>query len=176
MSIISRQYEYAAGDTINPDENNANENAVYNLVNGSLDNDNIASDANIVESKIAFNTSSDHSHNGVDSKLITINRGFSWTVLGTLATGDSQGAQFIVPEDVTAVKVWYQTTSGAATIRLKKGSTTIIQSLSASSTIGSSTSFVAGTTTITAGTRLKLDITAISSGVDLFVTLEATQP
>ena len=51
MSTISRQYEYAAGETINPDENNANENAIYNLVNGGLDNDNIASDANIVERK-----------------------------------------------------------------------------------------------------------------------------
>jgi hypothetical protein len=176
MAVITRQHEYTAGNTIDPDENNANENALYNLVNGDLDNDNIASDAAIVESKISFNTTTGHSHDGTDSKLITINRGFSWTVLGTLATGDSQGAQFIVPENVTAVKVWYQTTSGTATIRLKKGSTTIIQSLSASSTIGSSTSFVAGTTSVTAGTRLKLDITAISSGVDLFVTLEATQP
>jgi len=51
VSTISRQYEYAAGETINPDENNANENAIYNLVNGGLDNDNIASDANIVERK-----------------------------------------------------------------------------------------------------------------------------
>lgn len=175
MAVISRQYEYTAGDTVDPDENNANEEAVYNLVNGGLDNDNIASDAAIVESKISFNTTTGHSHDGTDSKIITKNRAFSWTILGTLAVGNAQGAQIIAPQALTAVKLWYKTTSGTATIKVRSDET-IIQNITATSTAQSSTSFVAGGTDIEAGNLIVLDITAVSSGVDLFVTLECSQP
>lgn len=176
MAVISRQYEYAAGETIDPDENNANEEALFNLVNGSIDNDNISASANIVESKIAFNTTTGHSHNGTDSKIITKNRAFSWTILGTLAVGDAQGAQIMAPANMTAVSLHYQTTSGTATIRVREPSETIIQNITATSTAQSSTSFVAGGTDIEQNDRIMLDITAVSSGVNLFVTLECSQP
>lgn len=176
MAIITRQYQYVAGNATDPDQNNANEVALYNEINGGLDNDNIAPNASISESKIAFNNASGHSHNGIDSKLIEKNRAFSWTIRGTLATGNAQGAQFLSPVNCTAVKLWFQTTSGTAVIRVKTQSKTVIQSITATSSVGSSTDFVAGAIGITAGDRVMLDITGISSGVDLFVTLEATQP
>jgi len=174
VSTISRQYEYTAGDTINPDENNANENAVYNLVNGGLDNDNIASDANIVESKIAFNTSSGHSHNGVDSKLITINRAFTWTILGTLATGNNQGAQYIVPQDMTVVKIWGKCSASNVQVRVQKNTSDVKSGFEVGSTVTSSTSFTS--TSLTAGDVLSFDITGVNGATDVFITLECRQP
>jgi len=41
------------------------------VVNGALSDSNIASDAAIKESKLAFNTSTGHDHDGTDSKLIS---------------------------------------------------------------------------------------------------------
>ena len=70
MGLITRPNTYTAGNTIDPTENTSNETTLYNLVNGNIDNDNIKSAAGILESKIAFNTSTGHSHNGVDSRLI----------------------------------------------------------------------------------------------------------
>jgi hypothetical protein len=42
MGTIQRQYTYTAGATIAADQNNANEDALYTLVNGQLDNNNIS--------------------------------------------------------------------------------------------------------------------------------------
>lgn len=178
MSIITRQYQYVAGNATDPDQNNANEVALYNEINGGLDNDNIASNASISESKVAFNKNDGHSHDGIDSKLIVKNRAFSWTIKGTLATGDAQGAQFLSPVNCTAVKLWLQTASGTAVIRVKNMAKTkvIIQSKTASSSVASSTDFIAGGINISAGDRIALDITGVSSGVDLFVTMECTEP
>lgn len=44
---------------------------VTNSVNGNLTNTNISASAAIAESKIAFDTSAGHDHDGTDSKLIT---------------------------------------------------------------------------------------------------------
>lgn len=97
-------------------------------------------------------------------------RAVPWGVLGTLTIGDGQGMKFIVPQNLTVSKLWYKTSSGTCTIRIQKDGSNIKASQAVTSSISSTTSFDA--TTITAGQLLTLDIIAISSGVDLFVTLE----
>lgn len=173
MSVITRQHTYTAGDTVDPDENNANENALYNLVNGDLDNDNIASDAAIAESKLSFNTSTGHSHDGEDSKKITINRSFTWGLLGTIATGNEQGMKYICPQAMTVTNIRAKTDSGTATIRIQKNTTSIDASASVTSTAGNITSF--DSASIAAGNVITLDVTAVSSCVGLYVVMECEQ-
>ena len=45
---------------------------ITTVVNGGLSNSNLASDAAVVESKLAFNTSTGHTHNGTDAKSIIV--------------------------------------------------------------------------------------------------------
>ena len=96
-------------------------------------------------------------------------RAFAWGVIGTLTTGDEQGMKYIVPEDVTVVKLWAKTGSGTATIRIQKDTTDVTTSFEADSSVDSTTTFNA--TVLTAGQVLTLDLTA-ASGSDLFITLE----
>lgn len=108
--------------------------------------------------------------NVVNGIVDTSYRAFVWGVQGLVATGNAQGMQYIVPENVTVIKLWAKTTSGTCTVRIKKDSTDIHSGFAVSSTVGSTTSFNA--TTITAGQVLTLDVTAVSSATDVFVTLE----
>lgn len=74
MGIISKPNTYTAGGTITASEVNANEDALYTLVNGNLENANIKSSAAIAYSKLALGTSildTDIS-NTADIKLGTI--------------------------------------------------------------------------------------------------------
>ena len=173
MATISKGKSWVDNENVTYTDLNGNFDTIYNDYNGGITNDNISASAAIVESKITFNTSTGHSHNGTDSKKITINRGFSWYLDGTQIVADEVGAKYIVPQDMTVVKVWYQTGSGTATLRLQHGTTTIVDSLSASSTQSSATVFASED--LTAGDTLTLDITACSSGANISVTLEAEQ-
>lgn len=48
------------------------QNDITTVVNGGITNSNIKSDAGIVESKLAFNTSTGHTHDGSDSRAIAL--------------------------------------------------------------------------------------------------------
>lgn len=89
MTLITKTKHWADNEGVNYDDMNANFDSAYNLVNGNIDNDNIDPSAGIVESKLAFSTSSGHNHDGVNSKAIP--KGLLWQVNGTLATGSNQG-------------------------------------------------------------------------------------
>lgn len=69
MPLIVRQHNYVAGALIIASQNNTNENTLYNVINGNLDEDNIAS---LGESVITFDTSGGHDHDGSNSKKIDI--------------------------------------------------------------------------------------------------------
>jgi hypothetical protein len=147
--------------------------ASANIVNGTIVNTDVNASAAIAESKIAFDTSNGHSHNGVDSKKITINRAFTWYIDGTAIIANEVGAKYIAPQDMTVVKIWYKTTSGTCTIRIQKNTTDIDAGNSVSSTLGSTTSI--SSAAITAGQIISLDISAASSPVGLIVCMECEQ-
>lgn len=96
-------------------------------------------------------------------------RAFAWGVPGTLIVGDEQGMKYIVPQDVTAIKILAKTDSGTATIRLQKDTTDIESSIALTSSVGTTTSLDA--VVISEGQVLTLDITA-ADGIGLYVTLE----
>jgi hypothetical protein len=104
MGTIVRPNSYTAGNTIDPTENNDNETTIYNEFNGSIDNDNIDASAGIVESKLSFNTSTGHSHNGTDSKAIP--NGYGFAITGTLTTGTSVTNAHVVIGAQTVTKAY----------------------------------------------------------------------
>jgi hypothetical protein len=70
MGLVTRTYTYTAGNTINPTENNSNENTLYTLVNGNIDNDNIKTAAAIASTKIAIvDPSTNYAHTGTYDSL-----------------------------------------------------------------------------------------------------------
>lgn len=139
---------------------------------GQLSNAAIASAAAIAESKLAFDTSSGHDHDGSNSKKITINRAFSFGIAGTLSTGSEQGMKYIVPQGMTVVKIWYKTSSGSASVRIQKNTTTV-DTFTADGAVDSTTGI--SSASLAAGQVLTLDITGVSSATDLFVLIECEQ-
>jgi len=158
---------------VNADINSAAAIAYSKLaLTNSILNADINSAAAIVESKLAFNTSTGHNHDGSNSKLITINRAFTWYIDGTAIVANEVGAKYIAPQNMTVSKIWYKLTSGTCTIRIQKGTTDIDAGNSVTSTLGSTTSITSAS--ITAGDIITLDITAASSPVGLIVCMECT--
>jgi hypothetical protein len=117
-----------------------------------------------------FTTDNTHAHDAADTGGVLYNyRAFSWGILGTLSTGNNQGMRYLAPQDLTCVRLHYQTTSGTATIRITEPGETLISGVSVTSTAQSTTGFAE--TDIEQGDLVELDITA-ASGTDLWVTLE----
>jgi len=101
-----------------------------------------------------------------------INRAFTWYLDGTSIIANAVGASYIAPQTMTGVKLWGKTTSGTATIRVKKGAT-VIEDINVTSTVGGEN--VTTSPAITQGDIITLDITAASSPVGLIVCLECSQ-
>lgn len=183
MGSITRTYTYTAGNTITAAQNEANETTIYNEFNGNIDNDNIKSSAGIVESKIAFNTSTGHSHDGVDSKAIP--KGMVFTVTGTLTTGTSVSPLLVATGTLTITKVYVNVktapTGASLIIDINKNGTSIWNStqanrgtITAGNTSGTQTSF--DTVSLSDGDVITLDIDQVGStvaGADLTVTIKA---
>lgn len=170
MAIVSRQFEYEPNNTIDPVQNNANEDALYNTIN-ALDNANIALGAGIVESKLAFDTTNGHDHDGVNSKAIP--KGFAFTVVGSLTTGTSVAPVMIALSNQTISKVYVAVktapTGASITIDINKNGTSIWNTtqanrakVTAGATYGVQTSF--DTTSLVEGDIITLDIDGVGSG------------
>lgn len=166
---------------------NANFNTIYNEFNGGIDNANIANDAAIAESKLDFDSVSGHSHNGSDSKLISVNRAFAWFEGGTLVAGTNRGPRYVAPQNLTIKKIWLivrtAPTGAAIIVDINKNGSTIWTNqanratIAIGSTSGNTTSF--DITSLVPGDYLDLDIDQIGStvsGEDLTVILETSQP
>lgn len=184
MGSITRPYTYTPGNTITAAQNESNETTIYNEFNGNIDNANIKSAAAIVESKIAFDTSAGHSHDGSDSKLIQVNRGFGFFISGTPSVANDLSWNPRSPQAVTCVKTWAycKTAPTGATLimsiyNVTQAAVVGTVSIVASATTGHSTTYT--TPAIAAGDVLRLDITQIGStiaGANISVILETSQP
>ena len=53
MGLVSKDFTFSSGATIVASEHNSNNDTLFNLVNGNLDNANIKANAGIVDSKLA---------------------------------------------------------------------------------------------------------------------------
>ena len=116
----------------------------------------------------------EHTHDGSDTARAKQNRAFTWFLDGVQILGNELGAKYIVPQDMTVIKIWYKTTAGTATIRIQKNTTTINDGMGATTSVGSDDSITSGA--LTAGEVITLDLTAVSSGANIAVIMECTQP
>lgn len=189
MGVITKPTTFADATIPTAAQFNGDFDTIYNEFNGNIENANVKAGAAIAEAKIAFDTTSGHSHNGTDSKLITVNRGFAWWIDGTLTADTSNRlyARYLVPENMTIVKAWAVVetapTGADLLIDIYLNGTSIWASttsnrltVSAGATTGNRTSF--DTTAITAGNYLDIYIDQVGStiaGAGLAVTLECTQ-
>lgn len=187
MSTITLPTTLVDGTIPTAAQFNGDFNTIYTDYNGGITNANISSSAAITESKLAFNTSTGHSHNGVDSKLISVNRAFTFYVEGTLTTGTNKGPRYVAPQALTIVKCWLivrtAPTGANLTIDINKNGSTIWSTqgnratITAAATSGNTTTF--NTTALAAGDYVDLDLDVVGSsvaGVDLTVVLECSQP
>lgn len=174
MGLITLPNTISNGNTSDAAEVMANFNALANEFNGNIDNLNIKAAAGITESKLSFNTISGHNHDGSNSKAIVLHRAFTFAILGSLSIADEQGIKYIVPEGMTVISIRHKCTSGSGTIRLQKDTTDIDAGIAVTSSVANETTITSAA--LTAGQVISLDITASSSMVDLFVTVECTEP
>lgn len=179
MGLISILKQWSDNENVTYTDLNGMFSTIYNAFNGNIDNNNIKADAAIAESKIAFDTSGGHSHDGTDSKAIP--KAFVFTVTGSLSTGTSVAPALIALASQTISKVYVNTktnVSGTLTIDINKNGTSIWNTTQANratiasgSKAGTQTSF--DTTSLTEGDILTLDIDGVTTAADLTVTVKA---
>jgi|GEM_PF-2980581 hypothetical protein len=183
MGLVTKTNTYTAGSTILASEVNTNEDTLYTLVNGNIENANVKAGAAIAESKIAFDTSSGHDHDGTDSKAIP--RGFAFSVVGTLSTGTSQTPALIALQAMTISKVYANVktapTGASILVDINKNGTSIWATtqanrltVAAAATTGTQTSF--DTTALAEGDILTIDLDQVGSsvaGADITITVKA---
>lgn len=180
---ITKTKTWADNEGVNYDDMNANFDTLYNKFNTGLINEDVKSDAAIVESKLAFNTSSGHDHDGVNSKAIP--KGFVFTVTGTLTTGTSVSPLLVAVGSQTISKVYVNVktapTGASILVDINKNGTSIWNTtqanratIAAGSTSGTQTSF--DTTSLVEGDVLTVDIDQVGStvaGADLTIVVKA---
>lgn len=183
MGLKSISKTWADAENVNYTDLNTNFSDIYNEFNGNIENANIKSSAAIAESKVAFNTSTGHSHDGTDSKAIP--KGFVWTIEGIVDTGTSVTPALIATGPMTLSK-WYLNIKTAPTgasliIDINKNGTSIFNThqsyrptLTASSTSSSGINF--DTTSLVEGDILTIDVDQVGStvqGSDITITLKS---
>lgn len=105
MGSISLPTTFVDGTVPTAAQFNGDFNAVVNEVNGNLSNANIASSAAIAESKVAFNTSTGHTHNGTDSKLISLRVSYGAFIPGSPSAANDIGTNPRVRAAATATRI-----------------------------------------------------------------------
>lgn len=188
MSIPTKTKTWADNEGVNYDDMNANFDALYNTLNGSVDNDNIDPSAGIAESKLAFNTSSGHNHDGVNSKAIP--KGIMWQINGVLVTGSNQGKKipFLGTQTITKayayvdtapvgadilIDIDYSTDNGATWTSIWNTNQSNRLTISAGSRSGTRTAF--DTTSFSEGHLLRVNIDQVGSttaGTNLTVVIK----
>lgn len=187
MGVITLPTTFVDGTIPTASQFNGDLTTIANEFNGNIDNANVKTSAGILESKVAFNTSTGHSHNGVDSKLISVNRAFPFYYPGNVSVTTNIGPRYVAPQALTIVKIWLivrtAPTGAAILIDINKNGSTIWSTqgnratIAAGATSGNTTTF--NTTALSAGDYLDFDVDQVGSsvtGADLTVILETSQP
>lgn len=115
-------------------------------------------------------------YNNLRTDAITRERVYVFYVLGSVSTGNEQGAKYIVPATATVTSIKTIIASGtSATCRIQKDTTDIDTGISATTTVATDSSFT-GSAALTAGQVLSMDVTGTSgSPVDLIVQVATTE-
>lgn len=178
MAVLTQLTTAVTGNTITAAIWNNEFGQIYSDYNGNITNANISASAAIADSKINFTGSANtypkaNGSGGVTWGALSVNNGFGFLVKGSLTVADGQSMKWPIPTGMTVTNIWHKTTSGTATVRIKKDSTTVA-TLSVTSTLTNTSSI--DSAALTQGQLLTMDITATSSGVDVFILVWVTNP
>lgn len=152
-------------------------NAIVTEFNGSISNSNISGTAAIAESKLAFNTSTGHNHDGSNSRLIP--KAFAFFVPGTQTVGNDQSLNPRAPsvQTVSRLDAYVKTApTGASLIarvyNVTQGLVVATVTIVAAAQTATQTSMT--NASISQGDVLRADVTQIGStiaGINLTLTL-----
>lgn len=183
MGVVSKPTTFVDGTVPTAAQFNGDFDTIYNEFNGNITNSNISASAAIAESKIAFNTSTGHSHNGTDSKLITTRASYLGFIAGTLAVANDLATNPRVRAAATATRLsaYVKTAPTGADLILRvwnvtQGATVTSVTIPASSTSATTTTIT--NASLTAGDFLRFDITQVGSsvaGVSATIQLDCTE-
>ena len=184
MASTTRVKSWNSGDTLTASDLNAEFN---NMLTGGINNiqdANVPSGAAIGEAKIAFNGSGHGHTGGADGKRITVNRAPGFFIAGVPTATNDLSWNPIMPENLTAVKIWAYAKAAPTTNGMVFRVYNITQNIVvATVTIntGTQTGNNASMTNaaINAGDVLRVDCTTVDSnaiGANISVVLEMTQP
>lgn len=169
MGTISLPTTFVDGTIPSAAQFNGDLSTIVNEFNGNIDNSNIKSGAGILESKIAFNISTGHSHNGVDSKLITTRATYGSLLAGVLVVTNDIGLNPRVRAAATVTRIsGYARTApvGADLIvrvwNVTQGLAVATLTITAGNNAATSTSIT--NASIASGDILRFDCTQIGSG------------
>lgn len=114
-------------------------------------------------------------YNDLRTDAVTRYVRYIFIVFGTLATGDEQGAKYIVPANQTVTSIKHKVATGtSATFRVQKDTTDIDAGVSATTTVATESSITSAA--LLADQVLSLDITGISGGpTELIVEVLVTE-
>jgi len=162
MALVTKTKTWVDNEGVNYDDMNANFDTLYTLVNGAIDNTNIAAGAAIAASKLAFGTAV------YTKSVISLSTGDIW-----VATGKDE---FTIPATIGSGKWVIETvevevdvapgTGKTLTVDLNKAGATILSApIDIADTAILSTGNTPSATTLAAGNRLTFDIDAATSGL-----------
>lgn len=176
MAIITKNKTWVDNEFVLYSDINADFDTLYNEFNGNIDNNNVKTGAAIVESKIAFSTTG-HSHNGTDSKLVPAKFGFFLPGTASIANDLSWNPLVPVAQTATKILAYVKTapTGAGLTVQVYNVSqAVVVASLTIAASASSSTSTSMTNASMNANDVLRVDITAVGStvpGADVTVIL-----
>jgi len=189
MGVITLPTTFSDGNALTSAQLNGDFTTIVNEFNGNIDNANIKAAAAIAESKIAFDHTSGHKHDGSDSSKIAVNRAYAWWIDGSLSVDATNRVymRYVVPQDMTIKKAWAvletAPTGADIIIDIYVNGTSIWAAtpanrltVAASATTGNKTAF--DTTALVAGDYLDIYVDQVGStiaGAGAAITLECEQ-
>lgn len=98
-------------------------------------------------------------------------RAFEWFLPGTETTGNEKGAVWIVPYAMTVIAIGHRTASGTCTLRVQRNTDDVKSGISVNNSFTETTAGLENTS-LSKGDEISIDLTAVSSPVDLRVYVE----
>lgn len=183
MGTITKTKTWVDNENVTYTDINSNFDVLYNEINGSLDDDNIAADANIQESKILFNASGHGHTGGTDGKAIVKNRAYMFYVDGTPSVANDLSVNPRVYAAQTAVRIsaHAQTAPTGADFIARVYNVTqaeVVAPITISAGNSDATTSSITNATLTAGDILRVDVTQVGStvaGANITVVLDVTE-
>jgi len=183
MGIITKPTTHVDGTVPTAAQFNGNFDTIYNEFNGNISNANVLAAAGLAESKVAFSTSTGHTHNGTDSKLISLRASYGGFISGTPAVANdlATNPRVRVAATATRLSAYARTAPTGADLIIRVWNVT--QAATVTSVTITAGTQSASTTTITnatlvAGDFLRFDVTQIGStvaGANITIQLDASE-